>query len=41
MNRMRDFAPDAPDAAPFDAAFLHDPYPTYRRLRAAGPSGPG
>ncbi len=37
---MRDFAqvvPDASDTAPFDAAFLHDPYPTYRRLRAAGP----
>jgi hypothetical protein len=38
---MRDFATAAPDAAPaappFDAAFLHDPYPVYRRLRAAGP----
>jgi cytochrome P450 len=29
--------PEAADAPPFDAAFLHDPYPTYRRLRAAGP----
>jgi hypothetical protein len=38
---MRDFATAAPDAAPaappFDAAFLHDPYPVYRQLRAAGP----
>jgi cytochrome P450 len=38
---MRDFATTAPDAAPaapsFDAAFLHDPYPAYSRLRAAGP----
>lgn len=34
MYPMRDFATAAP---PFDAAFLHDPYPVYRRLRAAGP----
>jgi len=26
-----------PPQPPFDAAFLHDPYPAYRRLRAAGP----
>ena len=35
MNRMRDFAAAAP---PFDAAFLHDPYPVYRQLREAGPA---
>ena len=34
MNRLRDFATTAPS---FDAAFLHDPYPAYRQLRAAGP----
>jgi hypothetical protein len=38
---MRDFATAVPDAAPaappFDAAFLHDPYPVYRQLRVAGP----
>jgi cytochrome P450 len=38
---MRDFATAVPAAAPaappFDAAFLHDPYPVYRQLRAAGP----
>jgi cytochrome P450 len=35
---MRDFATMTPEAAPeFGAAFLHDPYPVYRQLRAAGP----
>ena len=34
MNRMRDFATAPPS---FDAAFLNDPYPVYRQLRAAGP----
>jgi cytochrome P450 len=34
MNRMRDFATAPPS---FDAAFLNDPYPIYRELRAAGP----
>ena len=38
---MRDFATATPAAAhtapEFGAAFLHDPYPVYRQLRAAGP----